>query len=228
MKAAADGDFDHVIDGWVLPQQPLVIFAHHQQADIPLIIGTNAREQSNLLQEKERTAETFRNWVGDNFAPIAEQVLALYPIPTSADAKNTFIKAATALWVTAPARWTAQAMYGMKSKTYLYEVTYAYPSPGGQQWGAFHGIELMLMYDWGRVPHDASGDAVAEALRNYWVQFVRTGDPNLSGLPTWPPYGSSAAYLLLGAKIEPATGLHQDSFALIQQLYTTRLGSLGP
>ncbi len=49
------------------------------------------------------------------------------------------------------------------------------------------------------------------------------GDPSLV-----QPYGGSAAYLELGAKIEPATGLHQDSFALIQQFYTTRLGSLGP
>jgi para-nitrobenzyl esterase len=228
MKAAADAEFDHVIDGWVLPQQPLVIFAHHQQADIPLIIGSNARESSNLLQEEERTAETFRTWVGQNFAPIAEQVLALYPIPTPADAKEAYIRAATDLWVTAPARWTAQAMYEAKNKAYLYEVTYAYPSPGGQQLGAFHGIELGLMYDWARVPRDAAGDAVAGALRDYWAQFARTGDPNLSGLPRWPPYEGTAAYLELGAKIEPATGLRQKSFALIQRLYATRLGSSGP
>jgi para-nitrobenzyl esterase len=229
LKAAADGEFDHVIDGWVLPEQPLVIFAHHEQADIPVIIGSNARELSNLLAPKERTADTFRTWVRKNFAAIADDVLALYPIPTPADAKDAFIRAGTELEVTAPARWTAQAMHGLKNKAYLYEVTWTYPSQGGQQLGAFHGIELLLMYDWARIPRDATGDALGEALRDYWVQFARTGDPNAPGLPAWPPYDSgSARYLELGAKIEPATGLRQDSFALIQRLYTTRLGSLGP
>jgi para-nitrobenzyl esterase len=229
LKAGADGEFDHLIDGWVLPAQPLVIFAHHEQADIPVIIGSNARELSNLLQPKERTSETFRNWVRRTFAPIADDVIALYPIPGPADVKDAYIRAGTELEVTAPARWTAQAMYGGKNKTYLYEVTYAYPSPGGQQLGAFHGIELVLMYDRARVPRDPTGDALAEALRDYWAQFARTGNPNAPGLSAWPPYDSaSAPYLELGARIEPGTGRHQQAFALIQRLYTTRLGSLRP
>ena len=229
LKAAADGEFDHVIDGWVLPEQPLVIFAHHKQADVPVIIGSNARELSNLLAPKERTPEMFRNWVQQNFAPIADDVLAVYTIPTPADSKDAFIRAGTELEVTAPARWTAQTMNGMKSKAYLYEVTWAYPSQGGQQWGAFHGIELLLMFDSPRVPRDATGDALAEALRDYWVQFARTGNPNVTRLPAWPPYDSrTKAYLELGAKIAPATDLRQESFALIQRLYATRLASLGP
>ena len=228
-KAAADGEFDHVIDGWVLPEQPLVVFAHHEQADIPVLIGSNARELSNLLAPKERTPETFRNWVRQNFAPIADDVLALYPIPTPADAKDAYIRAGTELELTAPARWTAQTMYGVKNKTYLYEITWAYPSQGGQEWGAFHGMELLLMLDSPRVPRDPTGDALAQALHAYWVQFARTGDPNVPGLPAWAPYDSGTApYLELGAKIEPATGLRQQAFALIQQLYATRLGSLGP
>ena len=47
----------------------------------------------------------------------------------------------------APARWAAQAMHGMKSKAYLYEVTWAFPSQGGRQLGAFHGTDPLLMFD---------------------------------------------------------------------------------
>ena len=170
-----------VIDGWVLPEQPLVVFAHHEQADIPVLIGSNARELSNLLAPKERTPETFRNWVRQNFAPVADQVLALYPIPTTADAKDAYIRAGTELELTAPARWTAQAMYGVKNKTYLYEITWAYPSQGGQEWGAFHGMELLLMLDSPRVPRDPTGDALAQALHDYWVQFARMGTQTYPG-----------------------------------------------
>lgn len=229
LKAAANGEFDHVVDGWVLPEQPLVTFAHHDQADIPVLIGSNAREFSNLLAPKERTAETFRDWVRQNFAPIADHVLALYPIPTPADAQDAYIRAGTELELTAPARWTAQAMYGVKNQTYLYEITWAYPSQGGQKWGAFHGMELLLMLDSPHVPRDPTGDSLAQSLHDYWVQFARTGDPNVPGLPAWAPYDSvTAPYLVLGAKIEPATSLHPQAFALIQQLYAIRLGALEP
>lgn len=118
-------------------------------------------------------------------------------------------------------------MQGMKSKAYLYEVTWAYSGRGGQQLGAFHGIDLWLMFDSPAVPRDANGDALAEVLLDYWVQFARTGDPNLQGLPEWRPYDSgNASYLELGAKIRLATRLQQEAFVLIDRLYTLRLGRL--
>ena len=124
----------------------------------------------------------------------------------------------------APARWMAQAMQGMKSKAYLYEVTWAYSGRGGQQLGAFHGIDLWLMFDSPAVPRDANGDALAEVLLDYWVQFART-EANLQGLPEWRPYDSgNASYLELGAKIRLATRLQQEAFVLIDRLYTLRLG----
>jgi carboxylesterase type B len=85
------------------------------------------------------------------------------------------------------------------------------------------------MLDLRSVPHDPTGDALAEALRDYWAQFARTGHPDVPRMPAWLPYVSgTAAYLELGTRIEPAKGLRQEAFALIQRLYATRLASLGP
>ena len=228
-KAAADDGFDAVVDGWVLPEQPLVMFARHEQADVPVIVGSTAREFSNLIGPQERTPEMFRDWVRKSYAPVANDVLPMYVIPTPADAREAFIRAATDLEMIAPARWAAQAMQGMKSNAYLYEVTWAFPSHGGQQLGAFHGMDPWLMFDSPPVPRDATGDILAEALRDYWIQFARTGDPNIQGLPKWPPYdAATASYLELGAKISPAARLHQDAFALVDRLYTTRLSWIRP
>jgi para-nitrobenzyl esterase len=228
-KAAADGGFDAVVDGWVLPEQPLVMFARHEQADVPVIVGSTAREFSNLIGPEERTPEMFRDWVRKSYAPVANDVLPMYVIPTPADAREAFIRAATDLEMIAPARWAAQAMQGMKSNAYLYEVTWAFPSQGGQQLGAFHGMDPLLMFESPPVPRDAAGDVLAEALRDYWIQFASTGDPNIQGLPKWPPYDAAAAsYLELGTKIRPAARLHQDAFALVDRLYTIRLSSIRP
>lgn len=228
-KAAADGGFDAVVDGWVLPDQPLAMFTHHQQADVPVIVGSTAREFSNLIGTVERTPEMFHDSVKNSYAPLADDVLRMYPIPTPADAREAFIRAETDLDMIAPARWTARAMEGMKNKAYLYIVTWSVPTPGGQQLGAFHGIDVGLLFDSPKVPRDAVGSALAEALRGYWVQFAKTGDPNLTGLPKWPAYDSAgASYLDLGAQIRPGAGLHQDAFDLVDRLYKKRLSGITP
>src|ERR1035438_9761872 len=164
-KAAADMGFDAVVDGWVLSDQPLVMFAHHQQADVPVMVGSTAREFSNLIGSDEVTLETFRDWVKNSFQPLADDVLRMYPVPSSADARDAFIRAGTDLGVFAPSRWTAGTMQGMKSKAYLYNVTWTVPTPGGKELGAFHGTDVALLFDSPKLPRDEAGNALADAMR---------------------------------------------------------------
>ncbi len=223
-KAAANGRFDVVVDGWVLPDQPLVMFTHHEQADVPIIVGSTAREYGNLIGPAERTPEMFRNWVRKSYSPIADDVLRMYPMPTPLDARESFIRAETEFEMVAPARWTARAMQGRESKAYLYNVTWSVPTAGGQLLGAFHGIDVCLLFGSPAIPSDEAGNDLAEALRRYWVQFAKTGDPNMAGLPNWPSYDlATGQYLELGAPIRPAARLQEDVFRLLDRLYAARL-----
>jgi para-nitrobenzyl esterase len=48
---------------------------------------------------------------------------------------------------------------------------------------------------------------VAEEMMCMWTQFVRTGDPSVKGLITWPPYETSSdQYLYIADPLEVKSG----------------------
>jgi para-nitrobenzyl esterase len=83
----------------------------------------------------------------------------------------------------------ARAMTRMGQNAYLYYFTYA--EKGKRAYlGAYHGEELKFLSDsfpddWEHNPDDEKLD---HAMRTYWTQFAKTGNPNTSGLPVWPTY----------------------------------------
>jgi len=71
---------------------------------------------------------------------------------------------------------------------------------------ATHAIELMFLWDWANsetlegmrefagtgAPADLGG-----VMREYWVQFARTGTPSAAGEPQWPAYNTGERPVLL-------------------------------
>jgi para-nitrobenzyl esterase len=92
-------------------------------------------------------------------------------------------------------------MAGVKS--YLYYFTYV-DSGKRARLGAHHGEELFFLSDsfpsdW---DHSDKDEYLGKLLRGYWVEFVKTGDPNFDRARHWPPYnGKSAEYFEVGEHV---------------------------
>ena len=66
-------------------------------------------------------------------------------------------------------------------------------------WGAYHGGEIVYVFnavplqDWAWRPVDLKlGDTVS----SMWTNFVKTGNPNGTGMPEWPSYDPKTDMLL--------------------------------
>ncbi len=194
--AAAPTDYTlwPIVDGYVLPEPPADIFASARQNDVTLLAGWN-RDEGFDFDITAGTGMTFAEVVRQRFGPRAQGILDLYPAddPQSARAFGGDLAIVRPAWA-----WIeAQVKSGTKA-VYRYRFDHAPRTPEG--WfgsrpsagaGAFHAAEIVYALDnldafpWVYGEADRQTSA---AMSAYWVNFVKTGDPNGAGLPVWPTY----------------------------------------
>jgi para-nitrobenzyl esterase len=102
----------------------------------------------------------------------------------------------------------ACAMSTVSSPVYAWIFDHA-PCGSG---GGTHCLDLTyLYYDLSQRENMCDVDfEVAEAVVAMWVQFARTGDPNVEGIVEWPVYEEAIdQYLEIGEPIQVETGLYE-------------------
>ena len=238
--AAAPGlGYRPIIDGYFLAKTPAEIFAAREQSDAPLMAGWNKDEGFNFTllagdNAKVPYSELVRNIFGDQ----TEEALRLYP------AGSPTLDAASAralggdLTIIHPA-WSwieAQKAYGTR-EIFRFRFDRCPLTPRGwfgdsdsRDAGAFHAGEILYVFDnfhafpW--IVEDADR-AIAKLASSYWVNFVKTGDPNGDGLPPWPSFRSAGApVMLFGATSAAAPEQNRERHAFLAEA-TARMWGRG-
>jgi para-nitrobenzyl esterase len=189
--------FAPVVDGVVLPQEPLRAISQGASSSVPVMIGTN-RDEMEIMRLLDKSIYDF----GDDeigrralnlFGDLSGEALSLYRGPgapenvwTAVDTDRTFLMPAIAL---------AEAHEAAGGRTWLYFFTWTTTAFGGRM-GAVHTLEIPFVFNnfsLGASPELTGGppaDALAlgERMHRTWAQFARYGDPTHAGIPAWTPY----------------------------------------
>jgi para-nitrobenzyl esterase len=91
-----------------------------------------------------------------------------------------------------PARVVAKQMTPLGTPVWLYRFGYVAESMRPKQTATVHASELPFLSDtsdarYGQAVTEKDRTA-AKALRSYFINFVRSGQPKGQGLPTWPKF----------------------------------------
>jgi para-nitrobenzyl esterase len=197
-----------VIDGYVLPEAIADIFNEHKQNDVPVLTGWN---EDDAFIGALKTAEDYKKTIGSQYGSKADEFLKLYPAGSDLEAATSQIRISRdQTFGIQNYTWANVQSEKGKSKIYVYRFTRRLPATTDfVKYGAFHTGEVAYAYNnlkFLNRPWEPVDRQLANTMSTYWGNFVKTGNPNGKGLPTWPAYTTSDnKIMILGEKLGAKT-----------------------
>jgi para-nitrobenzyl esterase len=153
--------------------------------DVPIMTGWNGGEGAGSGPQPDLTAATY-----------PQRVTALGGDPALYPAGNDPVAALRAAGHDATmmggAAWLRARAAHARAPLYYFDFEHVMPGYTATDYGAYHSSELPYVFGTldrlaGR-PFTATDDKVATVLRSYWLNFIKTGDPNGAGMVRWQPF----------------------------------------
>ncbi len=230
--------FGTALDGYFLPKPLTAIYESGEQAKVPLLAGSNTQEQAAraVLGDGDPTPEALANAIRKFYGEQAAAVLKVYAARTTDEVYEAATHLASARFIALSTwKWTElQRKTGGKP---VYRYLYARPRPAylgmpgqpaplpaasGQRHtgprGAAHSAEIQYAmgnldldkrYTWEPADYE-----VSKTMQAYFVNFIKTGNPNAPGLPQWPEYRADNHYQRMRIDVVSQAGPeeHRDRY----------------
>jgi para-nitrobenzyl esterase len=187
------GRYAPIVDGYVLPQSVADIFAANKQNHVPLLTGWNA-DEAFVMGFKNK--DEYKKQAEKDYGADAEKFLKYFPAETDEQAARSQVELSrNEIFALSGYKWAGIQSKYANSPVYVYNFARKVPATGDMaKYGAFHTAEVPYVMDdlkFLNRPLKPSDHQLAKMMSAYWVNFIKTGNPNGNGLPAWPKYNTS-------------------------------------
>ncbi|KAJ9320601.1 hypothetical protein DTO027B5_4128 [Paecilomyces variotii] len=198
--------FRPVLDGYVLPATYEEMLRRGNHSIVPVLTGVN-KDENGASPNPGLDVRNYTSLHTEEFGSVglANEFFKLYPAgansTTADEASNAFYRdqsrVSTCLWAN---EYVAGSLLNTSGNgtfsTYTYYWTHA---PPGQDQGAYHMSEINYafnnLYATER-PWTQKDYKIANIMSDYWVNYIRTGNPNGKGLAYWPQNSVNSSMIM--------------------------------
>jgi para-nitrobenzyl esterase len=232
-KPGAGLQFAPIVDGWVVPDQPMMLTTSAgRDNDVPVITGFQADDFRMGGGGPAVTAASFNERARKTYGPMAEEFLKLYPADDDEQAKQSEASSARDRARSGMYLWASKRAATHKAPVYIYYFDRAIPWPAHPEFGAFHSGELPYTFGNLKVldrPWEAVDTKVAQMMMTYWKNMAYTGNPNAASLPAWSPASpSTRSVMRLGVDSGPISPADDVRFEFWKRYFESTQSNNAP
>lgn len=179
-----------ILDGYVMSLPYDQAYAQGAAKDVAVIIGSNTQEIG-----ADRPVERGEVLITNAFGALADEARGLYGYTGSTPPKDDPVygslptQVITDTWFRCPV--SAFSGYMQKHSPYVWRYEFGLGNPGSGK-PPEHTSEMPYVYK--AIPTNEK-PLEWPPIQKYWVNFIKTGNPNGANLPNWPNVGDQEAFL---------------------------------
>ena len=178
------------VDGYAITKQPYLSYLAGENNEEAVLGGFNQKEADLFtMLMKKPTAATYRERLSIAAGDHAAEVELFYPARDDQSAISQYNKVLGGTWFAYSHHLWASYLDAQGRSAYLY-----YFTKDNGRLGANHTGELVYAYGnlrYHAPSYDASDRKLSALMKEYWVNFVKWGNPNGEGLPEWKSFAAA-------------------------------------
>lgn len=203
-----------IIDGHVLPERVAKIYRENKQNKVSLLTGWN--EDDGILIRGTQDAKAFKEGILSQWGKLSEELLIFYPATNDSIAKISQHKLQRDLAFGSQNYTLANILSDQGRDVFVYRFTRDVPDGDQEDFGAFHTGEVpyaLNNLNFVDRPFEPIDYKLSDAMASYWVNFIKSGDPNDDEHSQWPKYYvKSREIMVFGDQTQK--GIMKDTLSL--------------
>ena len=209
------------LDGYALTKMPYEVYLAHENNEESLLNGYNVKEADAFVVPLFLLSPTNKGNIQERLElyfdkEAADAMCELYKEEIEKDAFTVFNEIISVYWFILPHHnWSTLALNNGET-VYRYQFT-----KENGYYGTYHSGELIYLYgNLNRSNHsfayDESDYKLQDIMTKYLVNFVKSGNPNGSGLPVWNEYTLNGGVQELGMEVKEIDDKYLDLYPIIE------------